>query len=88
MRPPGVDLIDVVLGCVHRSMRDEWFGTHARLLPAQPWMAWFPKLKGFAGVLTWAADSDLFIDESAGFARCIPNEEDAGWVAMGIAKNA
>ena len=87
-RFPRVDRIDMLLGRIRRSMRGDWFGTHVRLLPAQPCVGWFPKLNGFARVLKCAADSDLFVGESGCFLRRIPTEENVDLAAMSIAKIA
>ena len=57
-------------------------------IPAQPGRGRFPRLKGFAKVLEWAADSELFNDRSAGFPRRVPNEEDVAWMVMSKAKTA
>ena len=69
------------------STREEWRGTHARLLPIQPWMGRSPKSNGSARMLRWAADSGLFVEKSAVPGR-IPTEENVDWVVMSIAKNA
>ena len=84
---PRVDLIEGVLGRIRRSIREEWFGTHACLFPVQPWRGWFPMLNGFTRASKWAADSELLIDKSAGFPRRIPNKEDVDWV-VSTAENA
>ena len=78
----------MVLDRIRMSMREFWFGAHVRLFPVQPWNGWISKLKGFAQVLEWGADSDLFTDRCAAFPRCVPNEENVAWMVMTMAKNA
>ena len=85
---PFVDLIDVALGRIRTSIRDEWPGTRVRLFPAQPSKGWFPKLEGFSEVSEWAADPELFVDRSAGIPRRVPNEENVAWMVTSMAKNA
>ena len=87
-RFPRADLIDLALGRIRWSMREEWSGVHARLLPARPREGRFTKLNGFTRVLRWTSYSDLFIDRSGGFPRRVPDEKNVDWVAMSMTKNA
>ena len=71
---PRVDLIHMALGRIHRSIREAWFGVHVCFLLVQPWKRWFSKLYGLSIVLARTADSELFVDRSAGLPRRAPTK--------------
>ena len=66
LRPPRIDLIDLALGRVTRSIREDWVGTHVCLLLVEPFKGWRPKLSGFKKVSERYAVADLFLVAPAG----------------------
>ena len=78
----------MVLGRIRRSMREEGPGARVCFFRVQAWKGWFSEFKGSARVLEWGPDSDLFVGRSAGVPRRVPNEENAAWLVMSMAKNA
>ena len=55
-----IDLTNLTLGRIVRSIEEDWSGAHVRLFLAQPRKSWFPKLNGFERGLQRTSDSALF----------------------------
>ena len=85
---PRQEMVDLTIGRILASLREDWAGRHLLLVPLVPWKQWIPKLSLFERVMVWDAFTSLFVDSSSGRRCVVPMVEDVQWAVYRLIKNA
>ena len=78
-RFPSVDTIELAPARALACMKEEWPGSHLRLLLLKTRRPRFPKLAVFERRISWPANLSLFLDHIEGSPQAMQDEEKTAW---------